>query len=398
MTNITLKKMPEETETQFVYRLASAREDGLLDMTWDELADVFNRELGKKQCSSAYRKPYQNAQRYRDEVFNAEDDAAVLAKIREEKQELYKARVLLRDERNEFNRRLRDDARRENFLENLIEAMVDDQPIIIDTCTVTDVEETEIIVCLSDLHTGLVACNSANIYDPDILHDRLAQYANEICAIQERHHAKRCVIALMGDQISGNIHRALIAQNSANTVRQLMTACTEIKQFVKALTAYFPQIDIYSISGNHSRVSEKKEDNLPGDNLDSMIPFYLAAAFEGVDRVHVNMDLDSLGEYVRVFTVCGWRFVILHGDLDTPDKATYNMTKLLGYVPDAILMGHMHHSGLFTEGKTRVIQSGCISGTDDYAYNKRLFAPPEQSVIVVTDRKPVECLYNIEFT
>ena len=111
MTDITLKKMPGETETQFVYRLASAREDGLLDMTWEDLAEVFNRELGKNQCSSAYRKPYQNAQRYRDEVFSTEDNAEVLAKLREEKQEIYKARTLLRDERNEFNLQLSEDAR-----------------------------------------------------------------------------------------------------------------------------------------------------------------------------------------------------------------------------------------------------------------------------------------------
>ena len=111
MTDITLKRLPGETETQFVYRLASAREDGILDMTWEDLARIFNQELGKNQCSSAYRKPYQNAQRYRDEVFSAEDDAEMLQRIREEKQELYKARTLLRDERNEFK------LRREEFQE-----------------------------------------------------------------------------------------------------------------------------------------------------------------------------------------------------------------------------------------------------------------------------------------
>lgn len=397
MNEITLKKLPGETEKQFVFRLASARDDGLLDMTWEDLAAIFNEELGKNQCSSAYRKPYQNAQQYRAEVFSAEDDAKVLQEIREAKQELYKERVRLRDEKNEFNKKLREDARKESFFDKLMTVMVDVDPIVVKPCTVTAQADVELVACLSDLHAGLVACNNKNAYSEDVLHDRLQQYANELGRIQERHHARKLILALMGDQISGSIHASLIAANSQNTVRQLKLACKEIAFFVQALTPLFPKIEIYSVSGNHSRINAKKEDNLPGDNMDSLIPFYLDAKFSGSDRVIVDLEEPYYGEYVRDFVCCGWRFVMVHGDLDTPDKAVYNVTQITGHVPDCILMGHRHNSAMLTEGKTRVIQTGCICGTDDYAFNKRLFAPPEQTVAVVSDRKPVECLYNIEF-
>lgn len=395
MTDITLKKMPGETETQFVYRLASAREDGLLDMTWEDLAEVFNRELGKNQCSSAYRKPYQNAQRYRDEVFNADNNAEVLAKLREEKQEIYKARTLLKDERNEFNRQLREDARKENFVAQLATAMVDVQPIDIAPCRIQEVGDTELVACLSDLHVGLTANNTNNLYDPDILHNRLEQYANEIADIQERHQARRLHIALLGDQISGSIHASLIAKNVETTVEQVKRACKEISGFIEALTEYFPKISVYSVSGNHSRINAKKDDNLPGDNLDSMIPFYLNAVFRNSNRVEVCTESNPYGEYTCTFTSFDWLFVMMHGDLDAPDKAVHNATQIVGILPDVILLGHRHNSAMMTEGRTRIVQTGCICGTDDYAYNKRLFAPPEQSVIVVSDRRPIECLYNV---
>lgn len=395
MTDIILTKAPDETETQFVYRLASARENGFLNLTWEELGEIFNRELGKNQCSSAYRKPYQNAQRYRDEVFAAEDGDTVLQKIREEKQKLYKERTLLRDERNEFNKKLREEARKENFVAQLATALVDVQPIEIGPCRIRDVGETELVACLSDLHAGLTADNFNNIYDEDVLHGRLEQYANEIADIQERHHARRLVIALLGDQISGSIHASLIARNSENTVVQVKRACREIASFVESLTAYFPKITIYSVSGNHSRVNAKKDDNLPGDNLDSMIPFYLSAVFMNSTRVEVDSDA-PYGEYVNTFSSCEWQFVMFHGDLDTPEKATQNATQIIGYVPDVILTGHRHNSAMLTSGRTRVIQSGCLCGTDDYAMNKRLFAPPEQTVLVVSQRRPVECLYNVQ--
>jgi predicted phosphodiesterase len=396
MTDIALKKAPDETETQFVYRLASAREDGLLDMTWEELAEVFNRELGKNQCSSAYRKPYQNAQRYRDEVFSAQDSASVLQQLREERQELYRERTLLRDERNELNKKLREDARKRNFLSELSGALVDVPPISISPCAV-ETGETELVACLSDLHVGLTTDNQQNYYDENILHDRLEQYARELAAIQQRHHAGRLVLALLGDQISGSIHAALIARNSMNTVAQVKRACKEIAGFVQALTALFPKITIYSVSGNHSRINAKKEDNLPGDNLDSLIPFYLDAVFTDKERVEVCVEQNN-DEYSNSFSSLGWLFVMMHGDLDAPDRVVRNATELLGSIPDVVLVGHRHNSGLMTEGRTRVVQSGCICGTDDYAYNKRLFAPPEQSVLVVSDRAPIECIYNVTFS
>lgn len=394
MTDISLKKAPDETETQYIYRLASARESGLLNMTWAELGAIFNQELGKNQDSSAYRKPFQSAQRYRDEVFAAQDNEAVLQKIREERQELYKQRTLLRDERNEFNRRLREEARRENFVAELATAMVEVQPVEIGPCRIMDIGDTELAACLSDLHVGLTAENFNNLYNEDVMHGRLEQYANEIAEIQERHHAKRLVLALLGDQISGSIHASLIAKNHENTVEQVKRACREIAAFVEALTEYFPKITIFSVSGNHSRINSKKDDNLPGDNLDSMVPFYLSAVFANSSRVEVCSNADY-GEYVNVFESCGWQFVMFHGDLDSPEKAVQNATQIIGFLPDVILLGHRHNSSMLTSGRTRVVQSGCICGTDDYAYNRRLFAPPEQSVIVVSDRRPVECLYNV---
>lgn len=396
MTDIKLKKAPNETETQYVYRLASAREDGLLDMTWEDLAKVFNDELGKHQCSSAYRKPYQNAQRYRDEVFNAADRPGELLEIQEARQELYKERVKLRDERNALNKQLREEARKEVFVEQLASALVDVPPIRVSECTVDGTQNTEIVACLSDLHVGLTASNSANYYDEEVLHSRLEEYASELCQIQKRHKASKLILALLGDQISGSIHAAITATNSMNTVTQVKRACTEIAGFIQALCACFPRIEVYSVSGNHSRVNAKKEDNLPGDNLDSLIPFYLKAIFGKTDRVSITDDT-GYGEYFNEFRSCGWSFVMMHGDLDTTDKAVYNATQIRQFVPDVVLVGHRHNSGLLTEGQTRVVQTGCLCGTDAYAYNKRLFAPPEQAVIIVTDRRPIECLYNVQF-
>ena len=75
---------------------------------------------------------------------------------------------------------------------------------------------------------------------------------------------------------------------------------------------------------------------------------------------------------------------------------TSDMTKLLGYTPDGILMGHRHTNGMTTDGKTKIIQSGSVCGTDRYAFDKRLFGNPEQMVVVTDHAKTVKCLYDVQ--
>ena len=72
MTDIN--KRDDETELQYTWRLCQAKDSGYLDMTWDELAEVLNRNLREEESeyygSSAYRKKYQQAKLFRDEVFS----------------------------------------------------------------------------------------------------------------------------------------------------------------------------------------------------------------------------------------------------------------------------------------------------------------------------------------
>lgn len=394
--DVELKKKEGESRTQYIYRLASAKDSGELDMTWDELADVFNRELGCSYGSSAYRKPYTQAMEYYNEVFSGMSDSESLREIREAQQELYKERTRLRDERNQLNRQLREEARKEAFMEEMRDMLVEQYPISITKYRGDKGGRTEVIACLSDMHIGVDTDNLANVYNVQIMYERLEKYLNELEDIQKRHGASICHLCLLGDQISGSIHASITATNSMNTVRQIKTACLAISKFVERLSEIFERVEIRSVSGNHSRVNPNKDDNIPGDNLDSLISFYLDAVTSNNPRVAVFNDGLTAYGYSRYFGTRGGRGVVMvHGDLDTPERVVQNMTQLYGEIPDIILMGHMHHSAYNTVGKTRIIQSGCLSGVDGYAFNKRLFAPVEQTVVVTSARKPVECIYNV---
>jgi DNA polymerase II small subunit/DNA polymerase delta subunit B len=63
--------------------------------------------------------------------------------------------------------------------------------------------------------------------------------------------------------------------------------------------------------------------------------------------------------------------------------------------PDIVLLGHRHKNGLTTVYDTKVIESGCVSGTDHYAISIRKTNKPEQTVSVVGYDGFI-CLYDIQ--
>ena len=119
---VDIKRGANETERQYIWRLASAKDSGVLDMNWSELADIFNKELRTEDdayTESAYRKQYQQAKSYYDDVFAHMESDEYVSDIVEQQRELEKEKTKMRDERNGYKKLLRDRARYEEDLDKL---------------------------------------------------------------------------------------------------------------------------------------------------------------------------------------------------------------------------------------------------------------------------------------
>ena len=70
-----LFKRDNECDRQFIWRIGKAKEQGYIDLSWDEIADIFNEELTEiktkeeKMSSSTYRQQYRIACLYYEDVF-----------------------------------------------------------------------------------------------------------------------------------------------------------------------------------------------------------------------------------------------------------------------------------------------------------------------------------------
>ena len=90
MPSINLTKGPDESALGYINRLGGYKDAGLIDMTWEELAEIFNRNLRQEDAGyneSTYRKKYALLKQFREESefgVNNNCDADELKELRRE--------------------------------------------------------------------------------------------------------------------------------------------------------------------------------------------------------------------------------------------------------------------------------------------------------------------------
>lgn len=392
--------LPGETEDETLFRIGEAKKNGLLDLCWQDIADFMNKNFRSDETEyrteSSYRKKFKNFIDAKEMLVKQSTEGEFASDIAVQKRELEKAKIKLRDERIDYQKSIREDARRESFIE-LIERSfaINVEPFDYKQSPVIDSNE-DMVICLSDLHAGIEVNNWWNTYNIGILKQRLHKYLDEIYEIQHLHQCKICNVVLGGDNISGIIHTNLRLQNNENIIEQLKIAITYISEFIYTLQDWFEEINVYSVSGNHSRLSANKDDHLKGEELDEMIPFCLNLQFSNNKNIHICDDCERLDNTISEFTTRGDKlFYIVHGDKDSPSNVVKNLTLMSGVKPDGIIMGHRHNNSLSTEHSVKIVQCGCVVGMDDYCIDKRISGEPEQCVFITSKNRTVKCLYDI---
>ena len=393
------KRGAAETELQYGWRLYTYLRNGHLN--WQELADLMNRDCRNDETEyrteSAYRKPLQGAQKYWDEVFSKmTSNEDILKDMEAERRELEREKIRFRDERNAWNKQNYIAARVEQKLDYLGEQLAQFGKINFeDTLNKPKIaSDRDMIVVLSDIHLGLTFNTVFGSYSVDIAKRRINDYLCEIKRLQTIHDCENVYVALAGDMISGNIHKSVQVANRENVIEQIKIASELITSFCYSLATMFNNVSIISVSGNHSRL-DKKDDALKDERLDDLITYIVKQSLSNVDNVCVIPTLDTT---IAVFDVRNNKYVLVHGDYDTPTEAgLMRLCNMIGGFPTGIISGHRHTPALSEINGVKMIQSGSLCGSgDDYTTQKRLMGKACQ-VVTICNNKGIECIYPIEF-
>ena len=362
------------------------------NIEWQDIADFRSDYNGESEHRDTIRKGSKLLYEYLDagwvheptEMSISESDEII--RLKKERQKLSDARV-------EYNRQIRQEARKESYSEMVKRIICENvEPTDLKVQYHTFNSNTDLLVHLTDLHTGIEINTWNNKFNQDILKERIEKFTSDILKIRDLHKSENCYLVI-GEILSGIIHNNLRLQNNMDLMEQFKYVSELISAMLIRIANHFNHIYVYVTPGNHSRVSPKKEDSLDGENMDVLLPFYLKAKLQNINNIDICEN--NIDPEIAMFNIRGNNVFASHGHKDNPASVVQNFTMMFGIKPDIVLLGHRHLNGLTTVYNTKVIESGCCSGTDQYAMSIRKTNRPEQTVSVV-GQDGLVCLYDIQ--
>jgi len=396
--NNNLNRLEHESDEQYFYRVCKMKDS--LGFTWPQMAEIFNKEFGCDKGDTAYRKQWAAF----NKIFNANVDKLIgdntyLNELKEQTDELYKAKRLLSDQRREYNKVLVSDARAEHLAEKLIEAAN-----IVPLKNYSDVftfknstSNEEAVLLLSDWHYGQVSNNIWNQYDTNICLQRVSKLFDKVSSALCEHNIKTLHVVLLGDFVNGAIHTGCRVASEESTCEQLMHVSEILASFINALSVCVGSVNVYSTYGNHARTIQNKNDSIHSDNMERVIPWWLKQRLSSNHKIHV---VDSEYHEFIHFTVCGYNIVCTHGDLDQFKNigviVNTIFSKKYGKAIDYTFSGDKHHLESFEQFGIESALVGSLCGTDEFANNKRLYSNPMQTLCIFTPEDGKLCSYNIK--
>lgn len=363
------------------------------NLEWQDVADFRSEFNGDLEHRDTVRKGSKLLYEYIDAGWVNEpvekennSDNSELIKMRKEKIKLSDARV-------EYNRLIRQEARKESYVDMVKRIICENvEPMNIPVHYTLFNSSTDLLCHLTDVHCGIEIHNWKNDFDEDILKKRIEKFTSDILDIRGMHESENCYLVI-GEILSGIIHNNLRLQNNMDLMEQFKYVSELISAMLSRMANHFNHIYVYTTPGNHSRISPKKEEALDGENMDVLLPFYLKARMQNVENITICDN--TVEPEIAMFNIRGNNVFAAHGHKDSPSNVVQNFTMMFNIKPDIVLLGHRHTNAMETVYDTKVIQSGCVSGSDAYAMSMRKTNKPEQTVSVIGENGLI-CLYDIQ--
>lgn len=303
-------------------------------------------------------------------------------KVEDIKRELYKQQVKTRDSWNAYRKTMRAEARNEDFQQMLIDAMKNGlgklEPKVFESNNVDG--EKEMIVLFSDLHLGVEIDKYFNKYNTEIARERVHKFFDRILERCELEHPVKIHFLNLGDLCAGHIHVNGRLEQEIDVIEQITTVCEIVAENLVRLQDAAPEVIYRSCTDNHSRMTPSFKENLEKENYGRLIDFYLKARLADTSIIFAEDNLDEEVGYFELLN--GKKVVFAHGHHDNYNSVCQAYMGATREFIDYIFLGHFHSSKTKSFQGSKVIINGSIVGTDQYAYSKRLFGDPEQTILI----------------
>ena len=402
-----LKKLPEENEDQYIWKVGQAKDTGLLDSTWEELAPRLNTELGIDETewrgSSAFRKAYRWMQRAYDNVFRKNGFIGTRGDDLDEKnRELKKTLIKVQTEKLEYNRWLREEARDELIAEKIVAAVRELPPLEVPTPILGRSGYTEsAVLCFGDEHYGTeftiygLHGEIINQYSPEIFEERMYKLLNQTIYIIQKEELKTLYVFNLGDFSDGVLRYSQLMKLRYGVVEGTVRYANFIANWLNELSKYV-RVKFQMTFGNHTelRMLGAPKGTFKDENTGMFVREIIKTRLE--DNPNFQMTINPTGLIFE--SIEGFNVLAIHGEVKNMENAIKDFSNTYHTDIHILIGGHMHHYKAETVGVNRdVINVPSIIGIDDYSISLNKTSNPGASLFIVTGGQGVTLDYKIKF-
>lgn len=241
-------------------------------------------------------------------------------------------------------------------------------------------DERELVLGIGDFHYGAdidvrgLYGEYLNRYNSDVFEKRMEELLRKVKWIVEREGLFVVHVMMVGDLIDGILRQSQLMRLEYGLVESVIHLSEYLAKWLNELSKSVQRVYVYGVTGNHSEVRplKAKAREFEEENLEKIIFWYLASRLKENERVIID---EECGRMKKV-SVCGYSFVLLHGDgeksISDIARSTVN---LYGEKIDYFLCGHLHKeqefpSGATSDGNSTIIRVPSLCGMDKYAQSR----------------------------
>ena len=403
-----LEQYKGETDWEFCWRCICAKIEGTINCDWQDIVEEFDLPLHRDSLRKAVNvgdfSAYKVAQHYEQKLqkLAKEKQPKAEKELDDKVHQLQKEKMKLKDERSALNAKLRLQARWEVLLETIEEAVktVDTKKYLNHNKDfIKTHEENEAVLMISDIHIGMTIDNELNKFNKEICVQRFNKLVKSTVANCQRNNITTLNVVLGGDIIEGIINISGRIQQNENVVEQIFTGAELMTEVIVNLSKHIKQVNVWSVNGNHARMSKDTKEALDGESFETMLYEYIkmkiALLSHKIDLSNVKLnDNDYPDMAIIKIKNCGKTVAASHGTKDK--KAIHNVSRINSFLPitiDYYMMGHLHNS----HHQYNCYVNGCLSGSNEYAQGLRYNNDPVQIMLVFfEDGSTTLCEMNLK--
>lgn len=389
---------PDETFMDWKIRLIVDKLEKNIDIDWTEMVNL----LGIGCSSSHLRKVsygiYEAWQYFQEKLEDKVEDNEILNKLEQKKIAIELERKKKQAIGVEYNKILREEARRELFFDEIKKSILSISP--------PEFKEIQnpkgniaAILGWADAHCGKEFQSLTNKYNSEIFINRMSDLQGQTIDICNKEKIGHLNVLNLGDSVEGMIRISQLRSIEMGFMDSVIFFCRTIVEWLNELSKYVEVTYHHVRSSNHTEIRpfNTKAGQFPMEDLERIIIMYIHDMLKDNPRVIIP---EYKHDFVS-FDVVGYKVMAKHGHkIKNIREAIKSLSMLHRTFIDYLLMAHYHHGEDITvhEGDTnncKVIAVPSIMGSDSLSDTMMVGSKPGASLLVFEEGKGKTIGYDI---